>query len=186
MSESIHISGDDGVGKDFEQLITSHQHPLYVFIRSMVFNLADARDILQDVSIILIRKKDAFAPGTNFKAWAFTIARYECLSYLRRYKQSKLTTLDTGMLESLADVAEEDSDEMNDWLTALRQCVRGLPEEGRQMIQARYHDRTPLETSAAQQQTSTPAYKQKLYRVRNGLRKCILERLGKKPLDGGK
>lgn len=169
-------SRDDGQ-ESFDQLVISHQQRLYVFIRSMVFNPSDARDILQDVNIVLIRKKAKYERGTNFKAWAFTIARFECLSYLSRYKKHQWTTLDTGMLESLADMAEEDSGEMKPWLLALRQCLQTLSKEAQQLIHARYQKRISLDEAAELQQISTPAVKQKLYRIRNNLKKCILLRL---------
>jgi len=143
----------------------------------MIFNPADARDIQQDVNLILIRKKDNFEIGTNFKAWAFTIARFECLTYLNRYKKNQTCTLDPGILESLADIAEKDSNNMQPWLLALRKCVGALPDEAKKMLQARYEDKTPLETAAADLQTSITAFKQKLYRIRNNLKNCILERL---------
>lgn len=149
---------------------------LYVFVRSMIFNSSDARDILQDVNMVLIRKKSQFVFGTNFKAWAFTIARFECLSYLRRYKKTQCVTLDSGMLESLSDMAEEDSEDMESWLLALRQCLQTLSTEAQQLINIRYLQSASLESAAEQQATSISALKQKLYRIRNNLRKCILLR----------
>jgi RNA polymerase sigma-70 factor (ECF subfamily) len=162
--------------KAYETLVVDHQHQIYVFIRSMIFNRSDADDILQDVNIILIKKRDSFTQGTNFKAWAFTIARFECLSYLRSYRNSKLTTVDMAALESLADIAEEVSGEMDDWLYDLRICIQNLSGKYRQMIRSRYYDRIPLEVSAEQQKITVPAYKQLLYRVRKGLKECIVKR----------
>lgn len=158
-------------------MVTEHQNEIYVFIRSMIFNPDDARDILQDVNIVLMRKREKFVLGTNFKAWAFTIARFECLSYLSRYKKVQWTTLDTGLLESLASIAEEEAEDIKPWIRALRTCLQSLPEEFRQLIHHRYKQRIPLETTAKNLQTSVPALKQKLYRIRNNLRKCILQRL---------
>ncbi|NWK55374.1 sigma-70 family RNA polymerase sigma factor [Verrucomicrobiaceae bacterium N1E253] len=161
----------------FDQLVIDHQAALYAFIRSMIFNPQDARDTLQDVNIILYRKQEAFIPGTNFKAWAFTVARFECLNYLSRHKKTQWTTLDTGLLESLADMAEEETHDIQPWLAALKQCVQILPENAQQLIDKRYRQQIPMEHTAVTENLSIPALKQKLYRVRNRLRKCILTRL---------
>lgn len=161
----------------FDQLVSEHQQRIYYFIRSMVFNPDDAKDTLQDVNIVLYRKKDNYEHGTNFKAWAFTIARFECLSYLSRYKKAQWTTLDTGLLESIADEAEEKADDIEPWIKALQQCIKLLPEDIQHLIDSRYQQRTPLDNTAQHMQTSVGALKQKLFRARKQLKKCILQRL---------
>lgn len=162
---------------EFDRLVTGHQQRIYYFIRSMVFNPDDAKDTLQDVNMVLYRKRETYEPGTNFKAWAFTIARFECLSYLSRYKKKQWTTLDTGLLESIADGAEEKADDVDDWLAALKLCILKLTDEAKFLIQCRYQQRTPLEQTAQQLQTSVGAIKQKLFRARKQLRECVLRRL---------
>ncbi len=168
---------DDGHLLVFDKLVIDHQSALYAFIRSMIFNPQDARDTVQDVNIVLYRKKKSFILGTNFKAWAFTIARFECLSYLTRYKKRTWVALDAGLLESLADMAEEETDDIQPMLIAMRQCLQLLPEEAQDLIQQRYKQKISMESTAMEKNLSVPALKQKLYRVRNRLRKCILLRL---------
>jgi RNA polymerase sigma-70 factor (ECF subfamily) len=161
----------------FDALVTEHQQRIYFFIRSMVFNPDDARDTLQDVNIVLYRKQDAYEHGTNFKAWAFTIARFECLSYLSRYKKNQWTTLDSGLLESLADAAEEKADDVEPCLKALRKCILALAPDVQHLISSRYQQGTPLDATATQMQTSVGALKQKLFRARKQLKQCILKRM---------
>ncbi|MGB0774255.1 MAG: sigma-70 family RNA polymerase sigma factor [Akkermansiaceae bacterium] len=160
----------------FDQLVASHQQRLYYFIRAMIYSPDDARDTLQDVNIIIYRKQSSYEMGTNFKAWAFAIARFECLSYLSRYKKVQMTTLDSDLLETLADKAEEKADDIEPVLAALRVCVQSLNNEQRYIIQHRYHERTSLETVATQLQTSVGAVKQKLFRLRKQLKDCMLRR----------
>ena len=109
--------------------MAGHQHRIYFFIRSMVYQPEDARDVLQDVNVILFRKKEQFAMGTNFTAWCFTIARYECLAYLARRKNIDWQTLDHGLIDQIADRAEERVDDVENWLVALEKCRRKLSEE---------------------------------------------------------
>ncbi|MFD0893885.1 sigma-70 family RNA polymerase sigma factor [Luteolibacter ambystomatis] len=163
----------------FEELVADHQKRIYFFIRSMVFQPEDAGDILQDVNLILIRKREKFKMGTDFKSWAFAIARFECLAYLSRRKKTVLQSLDTGVLESLADRAEERADDVEPWLRALEECRRGLPDESARLLSLRYQHQVMLETIAAQWQTSVGALKQKLLRIRIQLKNCILKRRGK-------
>lgn len=167
----------------FNELVTEHQQRIYFFIRSMVFNPDDARDTLQDVNIVLYRKKDSYTHGTNFKAWAFTIARFECLSYLSRYKKTQWATLDTGLLETIADKAEDTAEDSEPWLAALRQCMQSLTPDAKKVIHSRYQAKIPLEVSAENEQTTVGALKQKLFRARNQLRECIIKRLSREGVE---
>lgn len=166
-----------GEGESFGDLIESHQQQIYFFIRSMVFNPDDAKDTLQDVNVVLWRKQASFQVGTNFKAWAFTIARFECLTYLTRYKNNKLSTLDTGLMESIADTAEERSDDAEPWLKALKECMRSLSEEAQLVVDSRYQQSIPLEETAQRLETSVGAIKQKLFRARKQLKQCITAKI---------
>jgi RNA polymerase sigma-70 factor (ECF subfamily) len=61
---------------DFASLITSSQQRLYAYIRSLLDNSASAWDVLQETNVVLWKKQAEFQMGTNFDAWAFTVARF--------------------------------------------------------------------------------------------------------------
>jgi len=175
-------SSQDFLG-DFDVLMVEYQAQIYAFIRSMVFNPQDARDVLQDVNVILYRKKESFELETNFKAWAFTIARFECLSYLARHKKKQWSTLDTGLIESLAEEAETEPYAIHPRRLALQHCIRILPDESQRLIQAHYKKRMSIEKNAKHSQLTSTALKQKLYRIRNRLRKCIFTYLNESSVE---
>ena len=162
--------------ESFDDLMAGHQHRIHFFIRSMVYQPDDARDVLQDVNIILFRKKEQFTMGTNFTAWCLTIARYECLAYLARRKNIPWQALDHGLIEQIADRAEERTDDVEKWLVALEKCRRKLPAESADLLALRYEQKVGLETVAGRWGTSVGALKQKLLRIRSQLRECILRR----------
>lgn len=143
----------------------------------MVFSPEDARDVLQEVNIIMVRKRQSFVTGTNFKAWAFSIARFEGLAYLARHKRVQWCTLDSGLIDSLADAAEEKAEKVSAQALALEQCKKLLPEASLQLLEHRYERRTPLENLACAWKTTEGALKQKLFRIRARLKKCIEKKL---------
>ncbi|MCW1883627.1 sigma-70 family RNA polymerase sigma factor [Luteolibacter flavescens] len=166
----------------FESLLVAHQQRIYFFIRSMVFNPEDARDVLQDVNAIILRKKERFTPGTDFKSWSFAIARFECLSYLRRYQGQKAVPSEE-LLDHLAGAAEARADDLGPWLGALSECRKLLPGESVSLLDLRYHTRMPLDEIAGKWNTTEGALKQKLFRIRNQLKNCILGRLAGRLAD---
>jgi RNA polymerase sigma-70 factor (ECF subfamily) len=165
--------------RNFESLLTEYQRRLYFFIRSMVFDPEDARDVLQDVNVIAVRKREQFAPGTDFKSWLFAIARFECLTYLNRRKKLQCSSLDSDMIATLANKAEERADDIEPWLGALAKCREDLPTEAVELLALRYQHRVMLETVAERWKTSLGALKQKLFRIRALLKDCIHQRLGR-------
>jgi RNA polymerase sigma-70 factor (ECF subfamily) len=113
---------------DFTLELTRHQAPLTAFLRSLLPVGTDPRDVLQEVNITLWKKKAHFRPGTNFKAWAFRIARYHALSHLRFLKKQNCFVFDNELVEQLADRAEEDldPDALEQQRQALRVCIGKL------------------------------------------------------------
>lgn len=169
----------------FEALLVQHQQRIYFFIRSMVFDPDDARDVLQDVNAIIIRKRGQFVTGTDFKSWAFAIARFECLGYLSRLKKGSPAALESDVVQMIAESAEERADDTEAWLTALAQCRQSLPAEAAELLDLRYQQRVMLEVIADRWNTSVGALKQKLFRIRAQLRACVLKRLGKPGMTPG-
>ena len=60
---------------EFARLVDEHQGRLKGYILSLVFDPHAASDILQETNLILCRKADKFEAGTNFRAWAFRVAK---------------------------------------------------------------------------------------------------------------
>jgi RNA polymerase sigma-70 factor (ECF subfamily) len=69
---------------EFVLLITSHQAAIYAYVLTLLPDRVAAQDILQETNLVLCRKRDEFEPGTNFKAWAFSIAYWQTMAHLKR------------------------------------------------------------------------------------------------------
>lgn len=113
----------------YDRSVADCQQKLYFYIRSMVFNPEDARDVLQDVNIVLFKKQNYYVAGTNFKAWAFAIARFECLNYLKKYKRMQYHVLESELIENIADAADTKAGEVESYMKALEVCLQGLSDE---------------------------------------------------------
>src|SRR5688572_13107146 len=72
--------GDD---QSFVPTFVRHEPVLRAFLRPLVPRLDDLDEVMQQTSIVLLRKYAEFEPGTDFLAWACTIARFEVLTYRR-------------------------------------------------------------------------------------------------------
>jgi RNA polymerase sigma-70 factor (ECF subfamily) len=70
---------------DFVTLWSHHARRVHAYILTLVHNVADADDLLQETGATLWEKYHEFEPGTDFGAWAARTTYYhDCNSYRKR------------------------------------------------------------------------------------------------------
>lgn len=67
----------------FERIFESFYHRLYSFINQYVYDSEVAKNILQDVFLMLWEKKSILLDDSNLNAWLYTVAKNKALKYLR-------------------------------------------------------------------------------------------------------
>ncbi|NWK55862.1 sigma-70 family RNA polymerase sigma factor [Verrucomicrobiaceae bacterium N1E253] len=163
---------------DFISLLTGHQDILLTFIRGSIGDLATAKDILQEVNLILWKKSSQFKMGSNFKAWALKTAQFQILGNYRDKQRSKLV-FDPDLVDQLATEASHVDD---DWkkdqrLEALEICLQKLPDKQRSLLDSRYRAGGSIKELAQALNSSTSRLKMILFRARKNLRDCIMMRV---------
>jgi RNA polymerase sigma-70 factor (ECF subfamily) len=68
----------------FDELTSSLEN----FAFNLTKNVEDARDLFQETAFRAIKNRDKFRPGTNFKAWTFTIMKNIFINNYRRKKKA--------------------------------------------------------------------------------------------------
>jgi len=161
-------------------LLTEHYLDVRYYVQSLMPGDSSAADVAQQASMTLWRKRDHFEVGTNFKAWAFSIARYEVLN--QRKKQAR----DAKRLvfsEELEEIFAEEIPELNPDLDlrqgALKYCLDKLNPNHRDLVMHRYFKKAPLQDFAEKNNRSPSGLKVTLHRVRNTLQKCIEDEISK-------
>src|SRR5262245_16710123 len=75
---------------EFAELLRRDQTRLYGYIHSLVLDLNDADDLLQQTTLILWKKFGGFDRDRSFFAWACGIARLEVANFLRSRGRQRL------------------------------------------------------------------------------------------------
>lgn len=70
--------------RPFEETVLVHLDALYRSALRLTHNRAEAEDLVQETCLRAFRSFHRFAPGTNARAWVFTILRNLFLNRLRR------------------------------------------------------------------------------------------------------
>ena len=125
---------------DFEATAIPCLRDCYAFAMSLCRNSADAEDLVQDTFLRAQRSFDSFQPGTNIKAWLFTILRRLHIDRHRRLRH-RPAYLPEEELEGMAVHADtpEVSAALFARLTAedVRAAVERVPEPFRLAVRLR-------------------------------------------------
>src|ERR1700748_673933 len=106
----------------FLRAFTAHEPAVRAYVRRLVAARADADDVMQEVSVVLWEKFDSFREGADFKAWAFGVARFEVLAWLRDKGRDRLV-LDEDVVTKIAEETTPDEPRLARQREALDQCI---------------------------------------------------------------
>ena len=125
---------------EFEAEALSYLDNLYGAALRLTRNAADAEDLVQDTYVKAFRSAKQFKPGTNLKAWLFTIL-HNSFRNKRRDSGRDPVDVDSDRVEVAAPVDPEAGPEqrlLRDALDAdLQAALDSLPETFREAVWAR-------------------------------------------------
>ena len=125
-------------GREFAQAALSHIDSLYGTALRLTRRAADAEDLVQDTYLKAFRASGQFTPGTNLKAWLFTILHNTFRNRLRHDGRNPVD-VDSEVVERAAGDAPE-SQSPEEILTRatldadLQAALDALPEAFRQAV----------------------------------------------------
>jgi len=119
------------------------------FCIGLLRNRADAEEVAGDVFLALVADKSSYDPNRTFSTWIYTIARYKCISRIR--KRKNITSMwysnndkDYEMLDiqDANDTPREALDK-REAKSQVRQAISKLPDEQKEVIILQlYHGHT--------------------------------------------
>ena len=166
--------------QEFVSELTVNQSRIRAFLVSLMPGSPDIGDVLQETNLVLWKSRGRYRPGSNFLAWAFTIARLELLHHRTRMKRQPLTALSDELLDLLAGESSEPGDH-EIYLRSLESCKAKLPENQRQLIDLRYQPGYSLEAHAQETGRKAGTLRIALLRIRAALRECIEQKMKEYP-----
>ena len=123
-------------------------------------------------------KRDDFTPGTNFRAWAFEVAKWTMRAHLKESRRKNWLVFDDDLAQTVTDRMIERVPASPDApQAALRLCLSKLRDRDRELVLSHYERGTSLADCAKRAGSTTGTMKVALFRLRAVLRRCITERL---------
>ena len=112
----------------FEQLFHEHFVHLCNFAQSFVYDLDEAKEIVQVVFTNLWLKKEEITTEKSIKSYLYTSVRNRCLNFIRDHKKfrSQLLDLDTAGFDMAYEVNPSGISELEN---KVEKAIDGLPEK---------------------------------------------------------
>jgi len=158
---------------DFMRLFIGNQRRFYGLILTLVPNIADADDLIQETATQMWQKFDDFVPGTDFAAWGLSFARFMVLSFYKKRKAQSRVAFDAELIDSIADEISEVTPSSDRRHEALRGCLGKLPEQTRRLIELRYATGATGKSVAEQLSKSVESIYKAISRTHEALLRCV-------------
>jgi RNA polymerase sigma-70 factor (ECF subfamily) len=176
-SDVINDSKNKDNTERFLLLMTPIQPRIYAYIFSLRPNRTDADDIMQETITAMWRRFGDYTSGTDFQAWAFTVAKYSVFSYYKKRKNlpHQFNEETMRILQSKSDRFIETLDT---YAESLNDCVKKLPEKDALFLNLRYDQGQTIGNIARRFDVTTRAVYKILSRIHNTLLRCVRRSAG--------
>lgn len=178
MSDLDHliVRAQGGDRAAFEEVVRATARGVRAYVALHVADLDVVDDLAQETFLHLFHHLDDYTPGTSFRAYLKTIARYRVLSWQRsrQRKRAAHESYAAALRQRLAATAEGLADDERDpALDRLARCLERLPPTSRELVELRYFRCRPVQEVARSLGRSPGSVSTALSRIRAALADCI-------------
>jgi len=172
-------SGDP---KAYNELMRLYRDPIYFMLYEKVGDQELAKDLTIEALGKAFKKLHMYTPNYTFSTWLYTVARNNCIDYLRKHKLPTIS-IDKMMLDedgkrNTFDLKSKDPNPENvmikkQRIAILRQIVDQLKPKYRDLVKLRYFKELSYEEIATLLEIPLGTVKAQLHRSREQLFKIM-------------
>jgi RNA polymerase sigma-70 factor (ECF subfamily) len=162
--------------EEFIRLLNGSHGLLLRYVMSLGLGRHDAEDVVQRTGITMWRRFATFEPGSDFVAWATTVAFYEVKNFQRATGRSRLT-FDEELMRLLAAERALDLRRLNPRRDALEACLERLDDDSRRLVSAIYVEEKGAAAVAQERGLALQTIYNQLGSLRRALARCVERRL---------
>ena len=159
-----------------QSLFVQHLPALRGFVLSLVSDFSLVDDIVQETFLVITAKAATFQRGTNFRAWAWTIARYKVLQTLEKNAPVP-DRFAPEVIEALAAQSTAETWYSDEQLQYLAKCMESLAPKAREAVELRYQQAHRPPEIASRLGWTVESVHVALSRARVFLRDCVTQRM---------
>ncbi|GIW97971.1 MAG: DNA-directed RNA polymerase sigma-70 factor [Pirellulaceae bacterium] len=164
---------NEGFDAEIVRLLVAEQLPLSAYIRSLLPGDPAAGDVLQATCMRIWEKRQEFCLGTNFRAWAFAIARFEVLNHRKQQARDRQLYFSEELEELVTEEMQQHGAVESGHLEALHRCLQKLRPRQRELLMQRYSGQWTIAQMAQQVGRSADGMRVTLHRLRSLVAQCL-------------
>jgi RNA polymerase sigma-70 factor, ECF subfamily len=158
--------------EEFLRLLGEHDRMIYSFILAMTHHWADADDVMQETRLRLWQQFDKYVPGTDFGAWARSVAYYLVLAHREKASRSRLQ-FGAAFCDAIASEFSTEPNVLFSRQEALLLCMEKLDKAKRDLIENYCVAEQSLHDLAQATGRSYDSVRKSVYRTQLALADCI-------------
>ena len=147
---------------------STSERVIRLYLNSVIYNKADAQDILQRVALRAYNKFNDYDQAQPFQGWVFGIAKFEVLGYFRDHGRN-MEVIDSEISERLADNMEDQSEiisrEEEERHEHLEQLLQQIPPKAQELIRLRFYENREYDEIARLLNTNEGAVRTAISRI---------------------
>lgn len=157
----------------FQTIVERHQGAVYGYLRSRLFEPADAEDLTQEVFLRSYVGHTRFEGTIMIRPWLLGIARNLLREHARKVQRRKEVAWTELCLRLEEDLLDLETHTYDDVMAHLPTCLGGLGQSARQALDLRYQARLRLAEIGEKLHRSEGAVKLLMFRARQALKRCL-------------
>jgi len=166
--------------ESFVNQLIEHQIRISCYIKALVGDENDRRDLLQKTNLTLWQNYSRYDSSQSFVYWALATARFVVRAHYRDSKRDRLV-FDEAILDRLEKSADVQVQAVPKQYDALKDCLSKLAAEQRTILSLRYTHGHSTDHISKVCGRSIDGVKSLLLRLRKMLAKCIEQELEQAP-----
>ena len=169
------FSGDSLQGAltvEFMKNFINAQSAVYAFVRTLIPHAEQAKEVFQEVSLVLWKKYTEYDPSREFRSWALGVARKEVLKHRHKMVRDRhLFDYETMLKIAKSEDAYRDYLDMR--VEILRECMGKLKLADQQILSHMETPDTSIRATASKLNMSESTLYKTFTRIRKQLLECI-------------
>ena len=188
----IESGAEEGVraqaNSSFEEIVRLYQADVRIMTRRHFGSLAEADEVAQEIFVQVYRGLSGFRGDSSLRTWILGLARNQIRVHIRnesRRRRRSETVVPPELLEAEAaeDVDPFQTEDAEEELGALKDCVARLGDRQRWLVEAFYYQKKSAEMIASEISQTAGAVRMLLMRIRKQLADCIRFKVTKRSED---
>lgn len=127
--EDLMLQVREGAGEMLGELFDRYQTPLFNFYAKMTGDRAASEDLVQEVFLRILKYRQSYRPGTQFRGWIYQIARNARADFYKKHRPEPAEAAKADVAPAAQYGAEQSQHE-----ALLHAALMQLPEEKREVL----------------------------------------------------